>query len=222
MDKKELKRQFKGVWMPKEIYLSAELTAMEKLVLIEINSLDGERDHCFASNKHFADFFGISTRHVTKILAHLAELKFIRIEMIGRNRREILMELQFYQPTNSSSITDRTPVPPTLKNTNEKDNETPATGVAEGEIIDLFQSVNPSWRTLFARKNQHEAVRRMITSHGEEKLKTIISFLPRNNATPFAPKITTPIQLEDGMGKLKAFWEQQKNKATTKSKIAFV
>ena len=34
------KRDFKGVWIPKEIWLSTDLKVMEKLILVEIDSLD--------------------------------------------------------------------------------------------------------------------------------------------------------------------------------------
>ena len=49
-------RAFKGIWIPKEIWLSTDLKVMEKLVLVEIDSLDNE-EGCFASNDHFSKFF---------------------------------------------------------------------------------------------------------------------------------------------------------------------
>ena len=42
-------RDFKGIWIPKDIYLSKELNWTDKLLLIEIDSLDNE-NHCMASN----------------------------------------------------------------------------------------------------------------------------------------------------------------------------
>ena len=41
-------RDFKGVWIPKEIWLSADLSLTEKALFVEIHSLDNERG-CFAS-----------------------------------------------------------------------------------------------------------------------------------------------------------------------------
>jgi hypothetical protein len=53
-----MNRDFKGVWIPKDIYLNPELTLVEKILLIEIQSLDNEQG-CFAGNKYFADFIGV-------------------------------------------------------------------------------------------------------------------------------------------------------------------
>ncbi len=56
-------RDFKGVWIPKEIWLSQDLSLSEKCLFVEIQSLDNEHG-CYASNKHFARFLGISERQV--------------------------------------------------------------------------------------------------------------------------------------------------------------
>ena len=36
-------RDFKGIWIPKDIWLSKELSLMEKVLFVEIHSLDNER-----------------------------------------------------------------------------------------------------------------------------------------------------------------------------------
>jgi len=36
-------RDFKGVWIPKDIWLSENLSLMEKVLFVEIHSLDNER-----------------------------------------------------------------------------------------------------------------------------------------------------------------------------------
>ena len=41
-------RDFKGIWIPKEIWLSEQLSLMEKVLFVEIHSLDNE-DGCYAS-----------------------------------------------------------------------------------------------------------------------------------------------------------------------------
>ena len=42
MDYIERNRDFKGVWIPKDIWLNENLTMLEKVILIEIDSLDNE------------------------------------------------------------------------------------------------------------------------------------------------------------------------------------
>jgi Mn-dependent DtxR family transcriptional regulator len=71
-------RAFKGVWIPKNIWLSKELKLMEKVFLVEIDSLDNENG-CFASNNYFADFFDLSPNRVSEIITSLADKKFVKI-----------------------------------------------------------------------------------------------------------------------------------------------
>jgi hypothetical protein len=61
-------RDFKGIWIPKEVWLSRELTLQEKVFYVEINSLDNE-DGCWANNEYFASFFGISKVRVSEVTA---------------------------------------------------------------------------------------------------------------------------------------------------------
>ena len=75
------KRNFKGVWIPKEVWLNKDLTVMEKLFLVEIDSLDNEKG-CFASNAHFSDFFGVSKGRCTQILKSLERKKYVKIKVI--------------------------------------------------------------------------------------------------------------------------------------------
>lgn len=73
-----INRNFKGVWIPKEVWLAKELTVMEKLFLIEIDSLDNENG-CFASNKHFSEFFGMTKGRCTQIIKELERKGLIEI-----------------------------------------------------------------------------------------------------------------------------------------------
>ena len=51
-------RDFKGVWIPAEVWLSSELSLMGKVLFREIHSLDKERG-CFASNGYFGEFWAM-------------------------------------------------------------------------------------------------------------------------------------------------------------------
>lgn len=84
----ETVRQFKGVWIPKEVWLDEKLTYFEKAVYAEIDSLDGE-DGCFASNKYLAGFFGCTERNIQRALAHLSELGYVKTEMFDGRKRVI-------------------------------------------------------------------------------------------------------------------------------------
>lgn len=87
-EKPRYERDFKGVWIPREIWLSEELSLMEKVLFVEIHSLDNERG-CFASNKYFADFFGISDRQIRTYIGSLKEKGFVTVTIKNRNERVI-------------------------------------------------------------------------------------------------------------------------------------
>ena len=74
-------RGFKGIWIPREIWLSKELTINEKVLLAEIDSLDND-EGCFASNDYFATFLGLSKERTRKIIASLKDKGYISIELI--------------------------------------------------------------------------------------------------------------------------------------------
>jgi len=65
-------RDFKGVWIPREIWLNQNISWMEKLFLTEINSLDNEQG-CFASNDYFAEFFYLSRQRCSQIIGSLVK-----------------------------------------------------------------------------------------------------------------------------------------------------
>lgn len=82
-----MNRDFKGVWIPKEIWLNTELTLLEKVILIEIDSLDNE-DNCTAGNEYLANFCQCSERKISEAISKLVSLGFIEIiSFNGRNRK---------------------------------------------------------------------------------------------------------------------------------------
>ena len=73
-------RDFKGIWIPKEIWTDKNLTIMEKVFLVEIDSLDNSSG-CYASNKYFSDFFEISKGRCTQIIKELETKGYIKIKL---------------------------------------------------------------------------------------------------------------------------------------------
>lgn len=71
-------RAFKGIWIPAEIW-EAQMPIMEKVMLVEIDSLDNENG-CFASNSYFAEFFGLSKGRVSQIIKSLESKGLINIK----------------------------------------------------------------------------------------------------------------------------------------------
>lgn len=82
-------RDFKGVWIPKIIYLDENLSWTEKILLVEIDSLDGERG-CFALNEHFASHLAISKDRVSKLINGLVDKGYLTSEIIYRENSKII------------------------------------------------------------------------------------------------------------------------------------
>jgi hypothetical protein len=85
MENKE--RDFKGVWIKKEIWLNTNLTLIEKVLIVEIDSLDNSERGCFASNEYLAKFVNLSEGRVANIISDLKKREFIiQLFFDGRNR----------------------------------------------------------------------------------------------------------------------------------------
>ena len=80
-------RDFKGVWIPKEIWLNTDLSIIEKVLLVEIDSLDNSDRGCFASNEYLAKFVQLSESRVAHIISDLKKREYIVVVFTdGRNR----------------------------------------------------------------------------------------------------------------------------------------
>lgn len=85
-----MNRDFKGIWIPRDIWLNKALTMQEKIFYIEIDSLDNE-DGCFATNGYFSEFFGISKTRVSLVIKSLIGKGFIKSSIIYKDgTKEIL------------------------------------------------------------------------------------------------------------------------------------
>ena len=82
-------RDFKGVWIPRHVWLDENLTMLDKGILTEIDSLDMGEDGCWASNEYLAKFCGCSECKVSLAISKLVQLGYIRIESFDGRRRKI-------------------------------------------------------------------------------------------------------------------------------------
>ncbi|MBR4656568.1 MAG: helix-turn-helix domain-containing protein [Oscillospiraceae bacterium] len=81
-------RDFKGIWIPREVWLDDRLGALDKVILAEVDSLDTGPDGCFATNEHLAEFCGCTTRTVTSAIAKLIECGYLEVvAFTGRARK---------------------------------------------------------------------------------------------------------------------------------------
>ena len=83
----EQQRDFKGIWISKEIWLDERLNALEKVILMEIDSLDNEETGCYASNEYLAEFCQCSVTKISTAISKLINLGYISMKSFnGRTR----------------------------------------------------------------------------------------------------------------------------------------
>lgn len=90
-------RAFKGIWIPKEVWESKELTLQQKVMLVEIDSLDNEKG-CYASNKYFSEFFGISSGRVSQVINELIDKGYLNAEYIKEDNQILARILKIQSP----------------------------------------------------------------------------------------------------------------------------
>lgn len=78
-------RDFKGVWIPKDIWIDGNLSMLEKCIYVEIDSLD-QGEGCFATNAYLAEFCQCSERKISDAIAKLENYGLITTEYVGRQR----------------------------------------------------------------------------------------------------------------------------------------
>lgn len=174
----ETKRGFKGVWIPAELWLTTELTMNEKVLYVEINSLDNGANGCFASNAHLAEFLGTGTTTVTNGISKFKGLGLVSEKAFnGRWRRlkthpERLGELPKREP---NSLTDSVRLPNKKReesnNRIERDISKDKTSSKE-DVYDVSdETPGPSpLRKLLARPERRQPLGRK-KSKGKPKLK---------------------------------------------------
>ncbi len=84
-----MERAFKGIWIPAEIWLNEELTLLEKVFLVEIDSLDNE-DGCFASNDYFSKFFKLSKNRCSEVIKSLEKKGIVKISYIYKKNTKLI------------------------------------------------------------------------------------------------------------------------------------
>lgn len=93
-------RDFKGVWIPKEVWLDTRLNALDKVILMEIDSLDQGEKGCYASNEHLATFCQCSKTKVSTAISKLIECGYVYIQNFDGRKRELKSSLSNFERQN--------------------------------------------------------------------------------------------------------------------------
>lgn len=93
-------RNFKGIWIPAEVWLDKSLSYFEKALLSEIHSLEGENG-CFASNEYLCEFFNERERKIQEGISILKARGYIAIKSFDGRQRILITTLN---PNNDKSL----------------------------------------------------------------------------------------------------------------------
>lgn len=165
----DFQRKFKGVWIPADVWLDRSMSITEKVMLVEIDSLQHPERGCYASNAHFAQFFGLSSSRVSEIITSLSTKGLVTVELIREGKRVVERRVrvnQVFEKPNTYSENTANPIRETeegysekaegsnTKSSNTKSEEHGADAPAEPprrkrkmqacptqEIVDLFNSI---------------------------------------------------------------------------------
>nr|WP_284147812.1 helix-turn-helix domain-containing protein [Pseudomonas mosselii] len=80
------------------MWLDHSLSTNEKVMLVEIGSLEDDVRGCYATNAHFAEFFGLSVSRVSEIISGLAERGLIKIDQIREGKRVVERRIRLSNP----------------------------------------------------------------------------------------------------------------------------
>ena len=176
-----LDRDFKGIWIPKEIWLDERLSAIDKIVFSEIHSLSGTDRGCFISNERLAKFCQCSVPTITRSISKLKELGLIKVVAFDGRQRMLESCLVVIRQPNQIDETDSSNFHPNIdiyNIYNKKNNTENNTIIREKEIIqrkrndyqgvvDLYNdtciSLPKVTRLSDARKNAIKAVLKKYT-----------------------------------------------------------
>jgi len=81
-----MEREFKGVWIPAEIWLDARLTLVEKALYAEIDSFSGNGKTFHKANETIQLEYGVSRPTISKAIKKMTDLGFIEASFDGRTR----------------------------------------------------------------------------------------------------------------------------------------
>lgn len=186
-------RDFKGVWIPKEVWLDTRLNALDKVILMEIDSLDQGENGCYASNEHLATFCQCSKTKVSTAVSKLIECGYLYIQNFDGRKRELKSRLSNYErqsikncnadiqnlkESNTDSNTDNN----TVSNKKERKRKSKS----YDEQIAEYTGNEELQDALKAFVQMRTFIKSPVTAHGLKLLLNKLAKISRNDAEKIA------------------------------------
>lgn len=143
---KDTNRAFNGVWIPKKYWLDEDLSAMEVLFMAEIESLDSDNG-CFASNTHFAEFFGVSAGRVSQIINSLKDRGYLEISYNKKGKQVLNRVIRVVNKLNKGIKNTKAPIKNSKEGYLENAKESNTTRVIQDSNTDIEKDDDDDART---------------------------------------------------------------------------
>ncbi|MEM5853839.1 MAG: hypothetical protein QW228_05720 [Candidatus Aenigmatarchaeota archaeon] len=223
--KKEEEEQFKNItaWAIPDVLLERkDLDMTEKVLIAIMMRLGALEKPIHPSQKWLAQKMGMSRIGITKVLKRLKEKGIVKYEGKVWKLASYSLFLEYPKYTRSGiqsihdsgiqSIHDKRDI---QSRDIQKENiilhsKPEFAGSDINYLIGLFKEINPNYEHLFSNKTQRSALERLVKKFGKEKVEKMIKFLPKIFGRPYAPIITTPLELEKKLANLIAFLQKEK------------
>jgi len=88
-----MKRQFKGIWIPSDIWLNQDMSITEKFLYAEIHSFSAHNSSCYKSNKTLSEQFSVSESTIKRAIKNLELQGYIMVSRTGRTRCMSVLDL---------------------------------------------------------------------------------------------------------------------------------
>ena len=188
-------RDFKGIWIPKEIYFLKDISWMEKALLYEIDSLSKMKG-CFASNKYFASFFNVSEHAISVSIRKLKKLGFV--EQIAFDGRKRIIKAYIQGSKKGQGCLDQK-----VKTCNSTCNST----ISSKEEISVSHETHPAIKVLTSGKGFKEKQQKEISAKLELHpfaTKAILYWNTLPNITPHKKPSKTWLEVIKSLNMLKS------------------
>lgn len=76
--------------IPASVRYCKEITGDEKLLFSELTCLANKLGYCYASNRYFAELYGVSKKTITRRLTKLKDHGFIKIIIDKNEKKEVI------------------------------------------------------------------------------------------------------------------------------------
>lgn len=88
-------RNFKGIWIPAELWINKEFSPLDKCLIAEIESLSSPEKGCFASNQYLAEMLCVTENHINNMLTRLRKIGIVETVSFDGRHREMRVNLAY-------------------------------------------------------------------------------------------------------------------------------